>query len=188
MKRATTLLVMLVMAGWQLTAAQSTEYVFNPERTGELTDPFPVGSENGARGLSGPFDLDQDGQLEMLVGQHVGAGGVIHVIENTGTDTWELVYSTALLDSTTFDYNARFAQVGDLDSDGNLEIIYVGGNDYSQDDVAWRYVCLGTVLSARTTMERPRRPWGRSSTLTRISMQPPFSHRTFGFRMWTEMT
>ncbi len=115
--------------------AQSTEFVLNPDRTGELTDAFPVYSHNGARGLSGPWDLDQDGLPEVLVAQH-SAGGRVHVIENTGADTWELVYSTGFIDSTSLDWNTRYATAGDLDNDGNWEIIFIGGNDFNGSDPA----------------------------------------------------
>ncbi|NNF03178.1 MAG: VCBS repeat-containing protein, partial [Rhodothermales bacterium] len=137
MKRATTLFVMLLMAGWQLTAAQSTEYISNPERTGQLTDPFPVYEHNGARSISGPFDLDRDGLVEVLVSQHDASGGAVHVIENTDVDTWELVFSTALIDSSSSSSNARHATAGDLDNDGNWEIVYLAGTGYSQAQQAW---------------------------------------------------
>ncbi|MCH8277262.1 MAG: hypothetical protein IIA50_06995, partial [Bacteroidetes bacterium] len=67
MHKATTLVLAgIIMLAGNVTA-QTTEYVFNPLRTGALTDPFPVYSHNGARGLSGPFDMNHDGKLEILV-------------------------------------------------------------------------------------------------------------------------
>ena len=134
--RKVTALVALVFALSVSTesVAQSTEYVFNPDITGSLTDAFPVYSQNGARGLSGPWDLDQDGYYEVLVAQHNGAGGRVHVIENSAVDTWELVYSTAFIDSSASSSNARYAVGGDLDADGNWEIIFIAGNGYSGAD------------------------------------------------------
>ncbi|QXD15615.1 VCBS repeat-containing protein [Rhodocaloribacter litoris] len=131
MRSATTLTLLFLLIGLTQTQAQSLEYIFSPERTGELTDPFAVGAQNGARGLSGPWDLDRDGKIEILVAQHNSAGGRIHVIENNGFDTWELVYSTAMIDSSASSSNARYATAADLDGDGNLEIVYVAGTDYS---------------------------------------------------------
>lgn len=112
--------------------AQELEFTFSPEGT-ELSDAFAPGVQNGARGLSGPFDLDNDGNIEILVAQHSGAGGLIHVIENQGVDNWVHVYSTALIDSTNNTNNARYATGGDLDGDGRGEIIYVAGAGYNTD-------------------------------------------------------
>ncbi len=131
MRKVTTLLIagLFVMAG-SVFAQSTTEYVFNPNRTGELTDPFPVYVHNGARGISGPFDMDKDGKKEFLVSQHDASGGAVHVIEASGVNTWELVYSTALIDSSSSSSNARYATAGDLDGDGNWEILYVAGTGY----------------------------------------------------------
>jgi hypothetical protein len=131
--------------------AQELEYVFSPEGS-DLSDPFPAGLHNGARGLSGPFDLDGDGQIEILVAQHNSAGGRIHVIENQGVDNWELVYSTPVIDSTDNANNARYATGADLDGDGLREIVYVSGSGYNVDEnpdytvgaYVWEYDGNGT--------------------------------------------
>lgn len=131
--------------------AQELEFVFSPEGD-ELTDPFASGLQNGARGISGPWDLDGDGNVEILVAQHNGAGGRIHVIENQGVNSWELVYSTAFIDSTDNSNNARYAIGADLDGDGRGEIVYVSGSgydidanpDYTMGVYVWEYDGNGT--------------------------------------------
>ena len=133
MRKVTACMALAVCLLAGTASAQELEYVFSPEGS-ELTDPFPVGIHNGARGLSGPFDLDGDGNVEILVTQHSGGGGRVHVIENSGVDAWELVYSTPVLDSTDYDRNARYATGADLDGDGLGEIVFVAGVGYSGTD------------------------------------------------------
>ncbi len=121
-------------------AAQELTYSFNPAPSADLSAPFGIYVQNGARGLSGPWDLDKDDKMELLVTQHSGAGGRVHVLENTGPNTWELVYSTAVIDSSASSNNARYAIGADLDNDGNWEIVTIQGNTYKaatkQDSVA----------------------------------------------------
>ena len=76
MKIATTVILSLLLV--LVSQAQTTEFVFDPDRTGELTDALPVGEHNGVRGLSGPWDLDRDGQSEFILAQHDAAGGRAH--------------------------------------------------------------------------------------------------------------
>ena len=134
MQKATTIFALLLLCAFPAQAQTSltTEYIFSPTGS-DIADPFAVGLQNGARGLSGPWDLDNDGNVEVLVAQHSGAGGRVHVIENTGVDSWSYVYSTAVIDSSASSTNARYAIGTDLDGDGRQEIAYVGGNSYNTD-------------------------------------------------------
>ncbi len=133
MRLYTALLSLLILLA-PTVMAQQVEYSFNPDPSPDLSTPFAVGAQNGARGISGPWDLDRDGKLEILVAQHSSAGGRVHVIENTGLDVWELVYSTAVIDSSASSNNTRYAIGADLDDDGNWEIVYVAGNGYNVAD------------------------------------------------------
>lgn len=102
---------------------------------GEFTAPYTVGLQSGSRAVSGPFDMDGDGKAEVLFSDYTG-GGRVHVVENVDGNTWELVYSTPLLDSTaTTTYNGRYAYgtnaTADFDNDGKGEIIIPAGRSYS---------------------------------------------------------
>ncbi len=132
MRKATILALAAAFTFFGSAGAQELEYVFSPEG-GDFSDPMAAGLQNGARGISGPFDLDGDGNVEILLAQHNGAGGRIHVFENQGINSWELVYSTAVIDSSDSSNNARYATGADLDGDGLGEIVYVSGSGYDLD-------------------------------------------------------
>ena len=70
---------------------------------------------SGVRTVAGPFDLDGDGMMEVLVSDYTG-GGRVHVLEVAGKDTWEHVYSTPWLDDTKLTTNQRAITGGDLES------------------------------------------------------------------------
>ncbi|AEN74743.1 FG-GAP repeat protein (plasmid) [Rhodothermus marinus SG0.5JP17-172] len=74
--------------------------------------------------------MDGDGLVEVLVTDYSG-GGRVYVIENKGVDTWELVYATPWMDSTSTSQNARYAVCGDLDGDGKGEFMFLSGRSYS---------------------------------------------------------
>ncbi|MGA7305630.1 MAG: spondin domain-containing protein [Rhodothermales bacterium] len=130
MPRVTILALLIVGLTTIGSMAQSTEFVFSPGGTGDINDALPFNWQNGVRGISGPYDLDRDGHMEMLLSQHT-TGGRAYVIENTDVDTWELVYATPVLDSTETSLNARYAVGADVDGDGNWEIVFVAGNSYN---------------------------------------------------------
>ena len=127
MRLFTTLVCFLLAAPALM--AQEFQYAFNPPVGTDLSTPFGIYVQNGARGLSGPWDLDGDGKRELFVAQHSGAGGRVHVLEeNSGS--WSLVYSTAVIDSSASANNVRHAIAADLDNDGRWEIVTLMGNGY----------------------------------------------------------
>jgi len=78
--------------------------------------PFDAG-----RGVLSGTDLDQDGKKEVWVTSYRN-GGQIFCFEETGTDTLAYVWESAV---TTADYSTpRDINTGDLDGDGNGEVIF----------------------------------------------------------------
>ncbi len=95
--------------------------------------PFST-THSGARQVDGPFDLDGDGLVEVLLSDYT-LGGRVHVFENKGADTWELIFSTpSLEDSTSSTGNIRTMTGGDLDGDGFGEIIIPSGSSFTDDN------------------------------------------------------
>jgi len=129
MNKATTLFLTLALVFLGDAYAQQIDFslVIPP---GAFTDPYSPGNQSGARGVTGPYDLDGDGNVEVLVTDYSG-GGRVHVIENVGVNLWEHVYSTPWNDSTGTSANSRYAVGADLDDDGNGEIIFLSGRGYS---------------------------------------------------------
>lgn len=135
MRRVTILACALTLMCAFGAQAQTTEYVLDVPTSTEFTDAYTANIQSGSRAVSGPFDMDGDGLVEMLVADYTG-GGRVHVVENVSADTWELVYTTPWLDSTaTTSFNARYVYGtnadADLDGDGMGEILLPTGRSFS---------------------------------------------------------
>ena len=130
MRKATICIAILLFIGAGAALAQESEYLFSVPVSEDLTEPYSIGIHSGARDVAGPYDLDGDGQMEVLVADYTG-GGRAHVIENRGPNLWEWEYSTPWLDSTATTGNARTIAGADLDNDGNSEILFFAGRGYS---------------------------------------------------------
>ena len=133
---------MFVFVGAAVVSAQQTDFVWVPDPVnGFGVTPLPPnvpnppaywpGYQSGARSVAGPFDIDGDGKIEVILTDYT-AGGRVHVIESAGIDTWELVWSSPFVDSTATSGNARGVTVGDLDGDGLDEIYVFMGRDYNR--------------------------------------------------------
>ena len=73
------------------------------------------------RGVLSDTDLDQDGNKEVWVTSYAN-GGQVYCFEQAGTDTLAFVWASAEI---TTDYSTpRDVHTGDLDGDGNGEIIF----------------------------------------------------------------
>jgi len=96
---------------------------------------------NSVRGLVAGTDVDKDGILEVWSTLYDGGGGIAG-FEMINDSTLEMIYADT---SGSEDYaGTRWVQVGDLDNDGLLEVIYFAGY-YAADPVAGLYIveCTG---------------------------------------------
>ncbi len=122
MRNATVAMLLAFLLAGSALAQEPSEFELNVPVSEDSTAAYTVGIHSGARSATGPFDLDGDTKYELLVTDYTG-GGRVHVIENAGPDTWELVYTTPWLENTGNTENARIAMGGDMDDDGAGEII-----------------------------------------------------------------
>ena len=144
MSKATffTLLVALVAAAPVF--AQQVDFQWEPSQSEGFPDltnlihqvpyipAYAPGIQSGARSIAGPVDLDGDGQMEVVLSDYSG-GGRVHVIENVGADTWELIYSAMSLEITSgTTNNARGIGAGDLDGNGFGEVYIFAGHGLSE--------------------------------------------------------
>lgn len=129
MRHVTTLALVGLLLGTGSALGQSVDFAWNLPTANDNSRPYLAG-HSGARGVSGPYDLDGDGKPEVLVADYSG-GARAHVLELAGPNTWEWVYSTPILDETNSTNNGRIAVGGDLDGDGMGEIILFTGTSFS---------------------------------------------------------
>ena len=117
---------------------QETDYVFRSPQSEDPSQPYSdnmVGGQfSGPLSVTGPFDLDGDGMVELLLTDYSG-GQRVHVFEVQGPDSWEMVYSTPYHEVTSVaTRGARYATAGDLDGDGLQEIIFVSGQNWVETE------------------------------------------------------
>ena len=129
MRRVTNLMLLVAFLFAGSAAAQSTDYSWTVPLSDDAQRAFSAG-HSGARTVAGPFDLDNDGKMEVLVSDYTG-GARVHVLEVVGPDQWEWVYSTPFLDVDASTNNGRAIAGGDMDGDGNGEIYFFGGAGYA---------------------------------------------------------
>lgn len=130
-KKVTNLFYVFLLSCMLVPASMAQQTEFSLTLSTDVDAGYTTGLQSGARDIAGPFDLDGDGFSEILVADYT-AGGRVHVIENTGADTWELVYSTPFLDSTSTTNNIRAIAGGDMDGDQNGEIMFLTGRNFSE--------------------------------------------------------
>ncbi|MYF39766.1 MAG: hypothetical protein F4221_02770, partial [Rhodothermaceae bacterium] len=109
MRKATFFSLLVALVAAAPVFAQQVDFRWEPSQSEGFPDltnlihqipyipAYAPGIHSGARSIAGPVDLDGDGQMEVVLSDYSG-GGRMHVIENVGTDTWELIFSAMSLE------------------------------------------------------------------------------------------
>ncbi len=90
----------------------------------------PCLNDQGVRRVWVTKDMDKDGKQELIATDYAN-GGRVHVFEFTAPNKLELVWSSPRLYSSNPYSAPRWVRDGDLDGDGNREIIYPAGPRYT---------------------------------------------------------
>jgi hypothetical protein len=134
-------ILMMLLLFTSFSFAQMTVLSSNDRLSYDPADTLkPWINDNGVRSVHVTDDLDGDGKLEILATDYTN-GGRVHVFEYTGTGALELVWSSpAGLWPNNPNSTPRWVQHGDLDGDGNKEIIWPSGPRYTGQLQVWENV------------------------------------------------
>jgi len=112
-KAAITFVMMIVFAGTLMVSSAS-----EPQSYEKVWDSGAIISNPAFDVAVG--DTDGDGNPDIIVSDHPTSGGAkIYIFENTGDDSYQLVWNSG----TTFTMPLCYMEIGDQDGDGKLEII-----------------------------------------------------------------
>ena len=136
MSRAITILLVLALVGGTAFAQLSSVATHNSYQTKFLwTGPDstkPFRNDQGIRSAWVTKDMDKDGKPEIMCTDYAN-GGRVHVFEFKAPNILELVWSSPNMYQTNANSTPRWVKDGDLDGDGNREIIFpVGPALYGQ--------------------------------------------------------
>ncbi|MFC1484026.1 FG-GAP-like repeat-containing protein [Candidatus Neomarinimicrobiota bacterium] len=127
-------LLMMGLSAFIFAQDQTFNVIGFAESQLEVDDaPWLQDHSGGARGIISGVDLDQDGKQEIWVTDY-SYGCRVHAFEASGTDTLALIWSSAQVDTGYVYSNARWVQTGDLDGDGNGEVIFFAGDRWWYPD------------------------------------------------------
>ncbi len=126
MKKQIIIFTILLLGSASVFAQLSSESSFN-RSSQDLADSLRPWLEGGVRSVHVGGDLDGDGKQEILATDYSN-GGRVHVLEYVSDGVLELVWSSPVDLERANASTPRWVQTGDLDNDGNQEIIFtVGG-------------------------------------------------------------
>jgi hypothetical protein len=133
------LVVLLLFFGATSIFAQMKSAAYFNRNAQDLADSLRPWYYGGVRSVHVAGDLDGDGKTEILATDY-SRGGRVHVLEYVGSETLEVTWSSPVDLTRENKSTPRWVQSGDLDGDGNKEIIFPVGPRYSGNVMVYENV------------------------------------------------
>jgi hypothetical protein len=138
-KLFTTLMLFVVVSSYMFAQSTTSIAIFNTATDYSLPDSVrPWAKDQGLRGIYVGNDLTANGKQEVLATDYSN-GGRVHVFEVNGS-VLERIWSSPS-NPTAGNPNSvpRWIRTGDLDGDGNMEIIHPYGARYGGQILVWEW-------------------------------------------------
>jgi len=129
MKKQLFIFMVLLLGSASVFAQLSSEAYFNRSSL-DQNDSLRAWANGGIRSVHIGGDLDGDGKVEIIATDYSN-GGRVHVLEYVDDEVLELVWSSPADMERANASTPRWVQTGDLDNDGNMEIIFPVGPRYT---------------------------------------------------------
>ncbi len=131
-------LLLLLFGGTLMFAQLNSKASFNRSAL-DQSDSLRAWATGGIRTVHIGGDLDGDGKAEIIATDYSN-GGRVHVLEYNESGVLELVWSSPVDLARENKSTPRWVQTGDLDGDGNKEIIFPVGPRYSGNVMVYENV------------------------------------------------
>ncbi len=138
-KLFTALMMMFVLSSVIFAQSFSSIAIFNTASDYSLPDSVrPWAKDQGLRGIYVGNDLNGNGKQEVLATDYSN-GGRVHVFEVNGNVLERIWSSPSRPTASNPNSVPRWIRVGDLDGDGNKEIIHPRGPRYAGEILVWEW-------------------------------------------------
>ncbi|MBU2505768.1 MAG: VCBS repeat-containing protein [Bacteroidetes bacterium] len=148
------LFVLLFLFGVSSLFAQLTTEAFFNRSVLDQNDSERPWAKGGIRSVHIGGDLDGDGKVEIIATDYSN-GGRVHVLEYVDDETLELVWSSPVDLTRVNASTPRWVQTGDLDGDGNMEIIFPLGPRFTGGIQVYEYQGTDNDYGTSTIIDFP---------------------------------
>jgi len=138
-KLFTAMMIVFAVSGYLYAQTVTSIATFNTASDYSLPDSVrPWAKDQGLRGIYVGNDLNKNGKQEVLATDYSN-GGRVHVFEINGNVLERIWSSPSRPTAGNPNSVPRWIRTGDLDGDGNLEIIHPRGPRYAGEILVWEW-------------------------------------------------